>query len=469
MTRTDVTVSLLILATLAGAHAQAADPTPESWPQFRGPSARGVADGHALPLRWNAAEDSGILWKTAIPGLAHSSPIVHGDAIFVTTAVSGKSDPELKVGLYGDIDPVEDDTTHRLLIYRLDRRTGKIVWQRTAFEGKPAIQRHTKSTHANPTPATDGRHVVAFFGSEGLHAWDMDGKPLWQRDFGTLDSGFFRVPEAQWGFASSPVIHDGRVIVQCDVQQDSFVAALDVESGEPLWRTARDDVPTWSTPTVHVGQGRAQVVLNGYRHIGGYDLATGKELWRMRGGGDIPVPTPYVAEGLIFLTSAHGGGSPIYAVRPAASGDVTPEAGTTSGPHVAWSVEKGGSYIPTTVVYEGLLYVLKDNGVLAVYDARRGERHYQQRLGTGSSGFSASAVAGDGKVYFTSELGQVYVVRAGTEFELLATNEMDEVVMATPAIAGGTLYFRTQRHLVAVGGGEPGRAPAGVGPGGPMR
>jgi outer membrane protein assembly factor BamB len=421
------------------------------WPQFRGPEARGIAEGHPLPRSWSVENGERVKWKTAIPGLGHSSPVVWGDAVFVTTSISGTEDPTLKVGLYGNIDPVEDDTVHRFVVYRVDAQSGKIVWQRTAFEGVPKIKRHQKSSHANPTPATDGERVVALFGSEGLYAYDMNGTLLWKKDLGVLDSGFFQVPAAQWGFGSSPIIHDGRVIVQADVQKGSFLAAFDVKTGEQLWRTERDDVPTWSTPTVHEDEARSQVLVNGYKHIGGYDLKNGKPLWRMRGAGDIPVPTPYVVGGLAFFTSAHGPGSPIYAVRTSASGDVSLGDDERSNAGVAWSHPRGGSYMPTTLVYENLLYVLRDNGVLAAYEIKSGERRYEQRLGNGGGGFSASVVAGDGKLYFTAEMGEVYVVKPGPEFELLATNEMDEICMATPAISKGTLFYRTRGHLVAIG------------------
>jgi outer membrane protein assembly factor BamB len=428
----------------------AGDSGESSWPQFRGSGARGTAEGLALPDTWSVADGTNIAWKTAIPGLGHSSPVVWGDAVFVTTSISGKEDPYLKVGLYGNIDPVEDDTSHKFLVYRIDRESGKIVWERTAYEGVPRIQRHQKSSHANSTPATDGQHVIALFGSEGLYAYDMDGKLLWKKDLGVLDSGFFQVPTAQWGFGSSPIIHEGRVIVQADVQKGSFLAAFDVKTGKELWRTERDDVPTWSTPTVHVDGTRKQVLVNGFKHIGGYDLDTGKELWRMRGTGDIPIPTPYVVNDLVFLTSAHGPGSPIYAVRTSASGDVSLAEGKKSNENVAWSHPRGGSYMPTTLVYDDQLYVLRDNGVLGAYDIATGERRYEQRLGDGSGGFTASVVAGDGKIYFTAELGQVYVVKPGAKFELVATNEMDEICMATPAIADGTIFYRTRGHVVAI-------------------
>ena len=238
---------------------------------------------------------------------------------------------------------------------------------------------------------------------------------MWKKDFGALDSGFFMAPEAQWGFASSPIIHNGRVIVQADVQKGSFVAAFDVRTGKELWRTPRADVPTWSTPAVVNMNGRDQVIVNGWKHIGGYDLETGKEVWRMTGGGDIPVPTPIVAHGLVFITNAHGKMAPIYAIKPTATGDISLKEGETSNAHIAWSYLRDGGYMQTPIVVGDILYVCRDNGVLSAFDAKTGVRHYQARLGDGRTGFSASAVAAGGRIYFTSEDGDVYVVKAGTD------------------------------------------------------
>jgi outer membrane protein assembly factor BamB len=346
---------------------------------------------------------------------------------------------------------VLDQTEHKFIVACFDKRTGKQRWERVAKSGVPIIKRHPKSTHASSTLATDGRHIVAMFGSEGLYAYNMNGDLQWKKELGTLDSGFFMVPDAQWGFASSPVIHNGRLILQADVQKGSFLAAFDVRSGKELWRTARADVPTWSTPAVVNMNGRDQVIVNGWKHIGGYDLETGKEVWRMTGGGDIPVPTPITAHGLVYITSAHGKFAPIYAVRPTATGDITLKEGETSNAHIAWSYMRDGGYMQTPIVYGDILYVCRDNGVLGAFDVKTGARHYQARLGDGKTGFSASAVAANGRLYFTSEDGDVYVVKAGPAYELLATNPLGEVAMATPAISEGTLLFRTRNHLVAVG------------------
>ncbi len=416
----------------------------QEWPQFRGPGAAGVADGAPLPAEWDGESGKNVLWRTPVPGLGHSSPVIWGDKLFVTTAVSEKDAAGIRTGLYGDIDPVKDDSIHRFDVYCLDRASGEVLWKRTAAETVPRVKRHLKSTHANPSAATDGRSLVVSFGSEGLYVYDLDGNLRWSKDLGVLDAGFFRVPEAQWGYASSPVLADGRIIVQADVQEGSFLAAFDAEDGKEIWRVARADVPTWSTPTVHDDGTRKQVIVNGFRHIGGYDFETGAELWKMAGGGDIPTPTPFVAGDLIYLTSAHGGGSPIYAVPTGASGSLGPD-------DLAWSREKGGSYLPTTVVYDGLHYVGRDNGVLSVYDAKSGERHYEQRLGGGRHSFVASSVAGDGKVYLSSEDGVTFVLAAGREPRVLAENDVGGRVLASPALAGGALYIRTLSEVVAVG------------------
>ncbi len=444
-------VALLAFAfTLTPLGAQEEDFQGIHWPQFRGPQARGIAEGFKTPTDWNVPAGENVRWKTALPGLAHSSPVIWGDRIFVTTVISGMRDPELKVGLYGNITPVQDDTEHVWKVISLDKKTGQILWERTAHKGVPKIKRHTKATHANSTPATDGKKVVAFFGSEGLYCYDMEGNLLWKKDLGVLDSGFFMVPTAQWGFGSSPVIHNGVIYIQADVQKDSFLAAFDLDTGNELWRTARDDVPTWSSPTVFESRGRLLIAANGYKHIGGYDAKTGQEIWRMRGGGDIPIPTPQVAQGLIFITNAHGRMSPIYAIRPDARGDISLQGDASSNQSVVWSVPRQGAYMPTPLVYGETLYLLRDRGVLASYKAASGEQIIEQtRLG--GSAYSASGVAADGKLYYTSEEGDVYVVRHGPEFDLLATNPLGEICMATPAISEGVIYFRTKGHLIAVG------------------
>jgi outer membrane protein assembly factor BamB len=427
----------------------------EGWPGFRGPGGSGASAGEAAPVRWSLQTGENVRWKRRIPGLAHSSPVVWKGRLFITTAVREQGEGELKVGLYGAIEPVEDASRHAWRVISLDEQSGEPLWERTAHEGVPKIRRHPKASHASSTPAAGGGRVVAFFGAEGLYCYDLDGNLVWSKDLGRLDSGYFRVPSAQWGFGSSPVVHDGRVIVQCDVQEDSFIAAFALEDGSELWRTPRRDVPSWSTPAVHAdGKDGGQVIVNGFRHIGGYDLSTGKELWKLRGGGDIPVPTPVISGGLVFITNAHGGPSPIYAVKLEARGDITPAAGAAAGGHLAWSRERGGNYMQTPIVLGEHLYLQNDRGVLSCYEASSGERLYQERVGAGASGFTSSPVAAGGNLYLTSEEGEVHVIEAGAKFRVLAVNQLGETCLATPAISRGTLFFRTRGQVVAVGHGS---------------
>ncbi|MDX2198821.1 MAG: PQQ-binding-like beta-propeller repeat protein [Phycisphaerae bacterium] len=421
-----------------------------NWPQFRGPGAAGIGEGPAVPTRWDVEKGENIRWKTAIPGLGLSSPIVWGDRIFLTTAIGNEADSGLKTGLYGDIESANDVGPQKWVVMCLSTRTGDVIWQQTAYEGVPKIKRHTKASHANSTAATDGKHVVAFFGSEGMYCYDVGGKLLWKKDFGVLDSGFFMAPEAQWGFGSSPIIHDGKVIIQVDVQKDSFVAALDVNDGNEIWRTKRDDVPTWGSPAIVKVGDETHVVCNGYKHAGAYNLAGGAEVWKLKGGGDIPTPTPVIAHDLIFITNAHGMQRPIYAIRTSAKGDITPP-GTDPTEHIAWFNRQAGNYMQTPLVIGDELYMCFDNGVLTVHDAKSGKKHYKERLGKGSTGFTPSGVASGDHVFFTAENGDVTVIRRGTTFEQVAKNSMGADCMATPAIADGTLYVRTTKELVAIG------------------
>ncbi|HEX2465361.1 MAG TPA: PQQ-binding-like beta-propeller repeat protein [Thermoanaerobaculia bacterium] len=457
LARTSLAATLLaVLLATAPISAEEARPGID-WPGFRGIRASGVAEGFPTAASFDVASGANVKWRSEIAGLAHSSPVIWGNDLCLTTAVSAEGTPELKVGLYGDIGSAADIGPQRYEVLCLDKTTGKERWRTTAYEGAPKTKRHPKATHANSTPATDGRHLVTFFGSEGFYCHDLAGKLLWKKDFGVLDAGYYLAPDAQWGFASSPVIHDGKVIVQVDVlQKGGFIAAFDVATGNEVWRVGRTDVPTWSTPTVWpLGAGASGgsttlVLANGYRQIGAYDFATGREVWRMTGGGDIPVPTPITAHDLAFITNAHGRMAPVYAVRAGASGDITLATGATSNAGLAWSTARDGAYMQTPIVYGDLLYVGRDNGVVTCFDARTGAQKYQTRIGDGSRGFTSSPVAADGKIYFTSEQGDVVVVRAGAEYQELARNELGEVHMSTPAISEGVLYFRTRGHVVAI-------------------
>lgn len=438
-----------------------------NWPAFRGPNASGISAGSSAPASWNADSTTGpqrnVLWKTPLPGLSHSSPILWGNRLFVATAVSKAGEAPLKVGLYGAGDSADDKGEQAWKIYALDRATGRIAWEQTAYAGPPRALRHTKATHANTTISCDGKRLVAFFGSEGLYAHSLDGRQLWKKDLGVLintPAGF----DLEWGYASSPALHKDTIVVLCDVKSGPFVAALSAQDGRELWRTPRAGVSSqsWSTPAVIEHGGRTQVVLNGWPYIASYDFTTGKELWRLKSEGDIPVPTPVFAHGLIFVTNAHGGGAPLYAIKPDARGDITPkppypltrdgaiDSRTSAG--VVWSEARNGAYMQTPLILGDLLYSCSDRGVLKVYEARTGRKLYEQRLGAGTTGFSSSPIASGGKIYFASEEGEVYVIKAGPTYELLATNNLGEITMATPAADDGVLYYRTRGHVVAIGG-----------------
>lgn len=422
----------------------------QNWPQFRGPNGTGIGTG-SPPVTWNVSTGENVKWKVDVEGLAHSSPIVWGDRIYLTTAVSSAdAEPELKTGwLGGSGDPAAEDAAWTWKVICLNRATGKTIWSRDAHTGAAKVKRHAKATHANCTPATDGEHVVAYFASEGLYCFDVEGKLIWKKDLGLIDTGPYNAPDLQWGAASSPIIYDGKVIVQCDANNIGFWAVFDVTDGKELLRVKRDEVSTWSTPVVHVGPDRTQVVLNGYKHMGGYDLSSGKELWWLSGGGDVPVPTPQVAKDVIVLTNGHGR-SPIYAIDPAAEGDVSPKDDDSKTEGLRWNRRGGGSYMPTPIIVGENLYVGNDNGILFVVDVRTGEKKYKVRLGSGGATFSASPVSAGGRIYLADEDGNVYVVQAGDEYKLLATNPMNETCMATPAISDGELFVRTRKHLYCV-------------------
>jgi putative pyrroloquinoline-quinone binding quinoprotein/putative pyrroloquinoline-quinone-binding quinoprotein len=252
--------------------------TSGSWPSFRGPQASGIAERQNLPDRWDTKTGENILWRTPIPGLAHSSPVVWGNRIFVTTALSSDPKATFRPGLYGDGDASKDNSQHRWMIYALDKRTGKVLWERIAHQGVPLEKRHIKSTYANATPATDGRIVVTWFGSQGVYAYNVNGGLLWKVDLGRLDLGAYDIPTYEWGPASSPIIWNGLVILQCDTQIDSFILALDASTGKTVWKTVRDEIPSWGTPTVASTSSGPELVANASNYIRGYDPRTDKEL-----------------------------------------------------------------------------------------------------------------------------------------------------------------------------------------------
>jgi outer membrane protein assembly factor BamB len=422
-----------------------------SWPSFRGPQASGIAEGQNLPDRWDPKTGENILWRTPIPGLAHSSPVVWGDRIFVTTAVSSDPKASFRPGLYGDGDASKDHSRHRWMLYAVDKQKGKVLWERLAYEGEPIEKRHIKSTYANSTPATDGRIVVAWFGSEGVYAYDFNGRFLWKVNLGRLDLGAYDIPTYEWGPASSPIIWNGLVILQCDTQTDSFLLALDAATGKTVWKTDREEIPSWGTPTIATTSSGPLLVTNASNYIRGYDPKTGKELWRLGGSSKITAPTPVFAEDLFVVVSGRGPERPIFVVRPNAHGDLTLPEGKRSSDSVVWSLTGRGSYMPTPLAYNGTLYVLANNGLFDAYNLKTGAEIYRQRLPTIGSGFSASPVAADGKIYLSNEDGEILVVAAGDKFAHIATNSMGELLMATPALSDGAMYVRSSSSLFAIG------------------
>jgi outer membrane protein assembly factor BamB len=443
-------VLILIISLFSGTELISQVKPERQWTSYRGNLASGVLDNANLPSSFDFDKLLNVRWKIPVPGMGISSPVIWDDKLFITTAVSEADKAGFKPGLYGDVTSVKDSSVHEWKVFCINRSTGKIIWENTSFKGIPKVKRHPKSTHANPSVATDGKHVVAFFGSEGLYCYDFNGKLLWKKDLGTLKAAWITMKDAEWEFASSPIIYKGSLVIQVDVLGDSFIASYDVHSGKELWKTKRDDYPAWSTPNIYLNGNRPCVVVNGYKHMGGYDLQTGKEIWRMSGGGDIPIPTPVIGENLIYFNSAHGKFSPIIAVKKDAAGDITPGENETSNQFVEWSQKRGGSYIHTMLLYHNRLYNVAWNGMINCIDPLTGKEIYKAKLGQSSS-FIASPVASDGRIYIVDELGTVYIIQDGDTFRQLAEIPMNDVCMSAPAIADGAIYFRTQHFLFCVG------------------
>lgn len=420
------------------------------WPQFRGESASGIGAGSNPPVQWDAVKGTNIIWKTEVPGLAISSPIVWGNVIYLTTAISSDNTQRFKTGLYGNTDSSTDLTPHAWKVMAYDKQTGKLLWEQTAHQGVPKTKRHPKSSQASATPVTNGKVVVAYFGSEGLYAYSAAGKLLWSKDLGLQNSGWFFDPDSEWGVGSSPVIYKDTVIVLCDRQKDSFIAAFALKDGKEVWRTPRTEIPSWATPTIVQGQIRTELVTNAARAIRGYDPGTGKELWTLGPNSEIPCPTPIFGQGLIFVTSGYAPLQPIYAIKIGSNGDLALKDGKESSDAIPWSKKTGGSYLPSPLLYEELLYLVNNSGILAAYEAKTGNRIYQQRIDAGGS-FTASPVAAGGNLYFPTEDGDIYVIKAGSQYQLLAKNPMGEAMLATPAWADNMLIVRGERHLFAIG------------------
>lgn len=418
----------------------------EQWPRFRGPEA-GVAPDHPdLPERWSATEN--VVWQVDVPGLGWSSPIVWGDHVLVTTAVSEGEEPQPVKGLYdpGDQHGKRDAAAaQHWMVYDFDLATGALRWARELRAGVPTIKRHLKASFASETPVTDGRRAYVYFGSIGLvAALDMTtGEALWTRDLGAFNG------HQEFAPAASPVLHDGRLYVVNDNTTESFLVAFDAATGEQLWRVVRDETENWSTPLVWENALRTELVVTARRKVRSYDL-DGRVLWELRGMTGNVAPTPFAKDGLAYLGSGYPGAAvrPVYAVRPGGSGDISLDPDNpTDHPYIAWFQPLLGTYVTSALVYRGVYYTLLDRGLLLAHDARTGQEIYGRRRLRPGSGFTASPWAYNDRVFVLSEDGDTYVVRAGPEFEILGTNPLDEMTLATPAVAGGKLIVRTQSKL----------------------
>ena len=420
-------------------------PAQPSWPQFRGPDSTGTADAINLPVSWSTTEN--VAWSVPIPGRSWSSPIVWGKKVFVTTVVNEGEDHALKKGLYfggNRAEPIPH--VHQWQVLCLDFDTGKSLWTRVVHEAKPTTGIHIKNTYASETPVTDGERVYAYFGNVGLFVFDLAGKKLWEKRWEAVPTRY------DWGSAASPVLHDDQLVIVNDNEKSSFIVALDKRSGEVLWKVPREEKSNWSTPFVWQTEKRVEVVTPGSGKVRSYGLADGNLLWELAGMSSITIATPYAGHGLLYVSSGYVGDDhrPLYAIRPGAEGDISLEAGEQKNTSIAWSWPQAAPYNPTTLVYGDYLYILHDRGFLVCYDAKTGKEIYgKKRLGRGQA-FTSSPWAYRGRIFCLSEDGDTFVVRAGREFEIEATHSFDEMCMATPALAGGSLFIRTLTKLYRI-------------------
>lgn len=415
-----------------------------NWPAWRGPEGSGVSTEKNLPDEW--AADKNVLWKTPIAGRGHSSPIVWGKRVFVTTAIEGAVVPGAKAATHivngkewAHPESVGADRKHTFKIVALDRDTGKILWETTAWEGAPYDNRHRKSSYAASTPATDGKLVYSFFGAEGLYAHDFDGKLAWKVDLGKLGNGGM-------GTGTSPVVFNNLVIVQADEEDgvNSFIAAYDAKTGKQVWKTARKVQVSWTTPLITRTDKRTEMITLGNEFIISYDPATGKELWRSKGVDSNAIPSPVASREMVYVTA----GYPVktaFAIRLGESGDLTDTK------NIVWKYAKGTAYVPSPIYYDGHVYLTTDRGILTCLDARTGEVKYEGGRVPVPATFTASPVAYDGKLLLTSEDGDTFVIKAGPVHEVIRANSIGEPVYASPAIADGKIFIRGEKNLYAIG------------------
>ena len=415
----------------------------DDWPRFRGGSAGVAADDPALPDTWSPTEN--VVWKADIPGLGWSSPVVWGDHVFLTSVVNTAQQEPPRPGFYLGDWPASS-APHQWTVYDIDFQTGKVRWQRVVSSAPPGRAKHLKNSYASETPVTDGERVYFYFGNAGLFVFDLDGKPVWSKPIGPLKT------RNNWGTAASPVVHGDRVYVLNDNDEQSFLAAFDKRTGADIWRVNRVEGTNWSTPFVWENERRTEIVTSGSDRVRSYDLS-GKLLWEFSGMSSISIPTPFDRNGLLYLASGYIADSlrPAYAIRPGASGDISLKPDQTANDFIVWSARTGAPYNPTPLVYGDYYYTLFDRGFMTNQDAKTGKEIYgRQRITADASGFTASPWGYNGKIFAMSEDGDTYVMRAGTSFEVLGKNSLNEMTLATPAVAHGSLLVRTASKLYRI-------------------
>lgn len=434
---------LMLLSCLVCSSSQAQ----QNWPGFRGPGARGVGeDGKGLPDRWSATEN--VAWKLEVAGRGWSSPIVWGDSVFITTVINTGESEAPKKGLYFGGDRVKPpESIHQWKAICVELGSGKVKWERLIHEGQPKSSMHIKSSFASETAVTDGERVYFCFGNLGLFCFDFDGNEIWRRDIKPCKT------RSGWGTAASPVLHAGRLYFCFDNEEASFIQALDAKTGSEIWRKDRDEKSNWSTPYIWQHTGQAEIVTPGSGQVRSYDL-DGNILWTLKGMSNITISTPYQADDLLIVSSGYvlDPKRPVYAIKPGGRGDLSLSEGQQSNQYIAWSQPKAAPYNPSTMVYNNRLYVLYDRGTLACFSAADGSEIYGMKRLQGSSAFTASPWAYDGKVFCLSEDGTTTVVKAGDEFEILHTNPLaeDDMGMASPAMVGDKLLIRTSARLYCI-------------------
>ncbi len=435
--------TLIVLAIAPLLHAASAGPS--HWPQFRGADSLGVADGSKFPDRWGTNQN--VAWKIEIPGRGWSSPIVWGDRVFVTSVANEGDSEEPKKGLYfGGERKETPKSAHRWLVLAYSLKDGRELWRREVRRGAPSNPLHVKNTYASETPVTDGERVYASFGNVGLFCFDLAGKALWSTNWPPVQTRY------GWGSAASPVLRDGRLFLVNDNEDQSFMVALDSKTGRQLWKVNRDEPSNWATPYVWQNEKRTELITPGRKKVRSYDL-NGNQLWEFDGMSSIVIPTPFSKFGLLYVCSGYVGDKtrPVFAIRPGASGDISLKAGETNNASVAWYQPTAAPYNPSPLLYGDLFYVLFDFGFLSCHDARTGRQVYEkQRVREEPTSFTASPWAANGKIYALSEDGDTFVFRAGSEYDLLHKNSLNEMCMATPAIARDRLLIRTMTKLYCI-------------------